>query len=223
EWTVEAMELPETLLSPKQMFMNDDRILYVADVDAHCVWSLLLSEQTPPTVLSMHAAVGKCGTLGASQDGSLAADVRLYAPEAVIQAPDGTLYVSDTGNNRVVSLRDNQSHVILGGITGVLTGDGTPAHDFSVEEPRGIWLDLFGNLYVAGRADIRMVADQDGDGVPEGSDRVWTIHKSDASGSPSCLEALTPLPAEFSPALLLATDACNSSSMVLRPPLPLAP
>lgn len=218
EWSVEIPELPEPLISPKQMFMNESRTLYVADAGAHCVWAITLSDEMPPAVLSMVAAVGKCGTFGASPEGAAPDDIRLYAPEAVVQSTDGALYVSDTGNNRVISLRDNQSYILLGDHTNVVMGNGTPARDFSVDEPKGLWLDALGNLYVAGRQDIRMVADQDGDGVPEGSDRAWTIYEGRASGSPSCFEALTPLPPQFAPDVVLATDACNGSGVFLRPP-----
>ncbi|MFZ9889965.1 MAG: hypothetical protein ACO3JL_20910, partial [Myxococcota bacterium] len=224
EWKVGELSTPEELLAPMRLSMAENGVLYVADAGAHCIRALTLNEDEPRQVLVMTDTVGQCGVMGISPDGVPREDVRLLAPESVLWSEDGTLYIADSGNHRVLAVRsDGISEWILGNGTESSYGDGVPAREQPVRRPTGLWLDERGNLFVAGGTAIRMVADQDGDGIPEGTDRAWTIYEDNGEdGTPACFEAMTPLPAEFAPDILFASDTCGGSGVFLRRPV-LAP
>jgi len=66
---------------------------------------------------------------------------KFYGPRGIAVAPDGTLYVTDTGNKRV------QHFDADGRFLGVFGGPGSGEGQFS--EPVGIAIDDTGNIYVA--------------------------------------------------------------------------
>jgi hypothetical protein len=88
----------------------------------------------------------------------VAAQAQFVDPYGVALDPQGTLYVSDGGdNNRIRALRPNGAVVTLaGGVEGFLDGQGAAAR---FNTPSGLALDATGNLYVAdtGNHAIRKV------------------------------------------------------------------
>jgi RHS repeat-associated protein len=94
-------------------------------------------------------------------DGGPALQATLLSPADVAAAPDGSLYVSDTGNGRVrrVDPGGTIRTVAGGGDPGAL-GDGGPATAASLLRPRGLALAADGTLYVAeaGRDRVRRIA-----------------------------------------------------------------
>jgi len=71
----------------------------------------------------------------------------LNAPRGVIAAPDGSIYVADTGNSRVVKF-DQAGQVVA--TWGSKTPDGqTPAAPGTLNEPWGVAVDAQGNVFVA--------------------------------------------------------------------------
>lgn len=219
-WTVRELTSPGDLLVPRQVAIDPrSGDIYIADAGAHCIRRLELSVDRPFTMVALHEAVGSCGSLGFRPERTSPSDARLYGPEAVIVDSDGTLYVSDTGNHRVLAIRDEMTHTLIG--TGIQSNDGTgiPASSQSVLSPKGLWLDGKGNLYVAAANSLRMVADHDGDGIPEGSDLAMTAYADDtATSGMACFETLLGLAPDSSSDLFLALDACNGSVLSLRPP-----
>lgn len=94
--------------------------------------------------------VAGTGTMGFSGDGSAATAAQLNNPAGVWVDYDGTLYISDAGNNRV--RRINTSGVIntiVGTGTGGYNGDNVQANTAQLNNPGGLCLDNNGNLYIA--------------------------------------------------------------------------
>jgi sugar lactone lactonase YvrE len=83
----------------------------------------------------------------------------------VAVAGDGTVYVSDTVNHRVVAVTpEGWLRVVAGTGMAGWTGDGGPAVEAQLDAPRGLALDGTGNLYVADGAQnvVRRISLVDG-------------------------------------------------------------
>jgi NHL repeat len=70
-------------------------------------------------------------------DAQIAFASGLGSPQGIAVANNGTIYVADTGNNRVVTISS----------TGVLTPVNTPG--FTLSSPSAVAVDSTGNLYIA--------------------------------------------------------------------------
>ncbi|KQW47873.1 hypothetical protein ASC77_15765 [Nocardioides sp. Root1257] len=77
----------------------------------------------------------------------------LYRP-AGISAADGTVYVSNTGDNVLASITDGETSTVAGSLTGYGDlGDEGPAKDAQLYQPGGTAVDADGNIYVADSGD----------------------------------------------------------------------
>ncbi len=123
--------------------------LYIADTSNDVVRLIDDASSTVSTI------AGIAHRAGFSGDNGPAVAAQLRAPSAVVVASDGSLYISDTDNNRVRRL------TAAGTITTILgTGDATNVGNATstagtVASPRGVRFDTYGNLWVtAGRAVV---------------------------------------------------------------------
>ena len=102
------------------------------------------------------------GTAGFSGDGNLATSSRLSNPTQLAFGPNGNLYISDAGNNRIRMVTPGPTSVITtvagDGYAG-FTGDGPDATKVGLNFPDSIAFDSKGDLYIADTSDnrIRMV------------------------------------------------------------------
>lgn len=108
---------------------------------------------------------GTAATTGSLGDGGPATSARLSNPLDIVVAPDGTLYIADTGDNRIrkIDTFGNITTAAGGGnpAPGIdALGDGAPAVNAILNAPSGLALDGAGNLFIADRVDnlIRVVA-----------------------------------------------------------------
>ena len=107
------------------------------------------------------------GTAGYSGDSGLSVAAQLNAPQAVrIFAPGTTqesLYISDTGNNRVRRIRYINNQYVIDTVAGNgkagYSGDGGMATNARLNQPQGLLLDSSGVLYIAdfGNSVVRAV------------------------------------------------------------------
>lgn len=103
--------------------------------------------------------VAGSGVFGFSGDGGAATSAALRAPGAVAVAPDGGLYVADTGNHRVRRVApDGTIDTVAGTGTAGYAGDGGPAAAARLWSPQSLALDAAGNLYVADTNNRRVRA-----------------------------------------------------------------
>lgn len=96
------------------------------------------------------------GKQGFSGDGGRATEADINTPEAIAVAPDGTMYVADSGNNRLRVVRPD-------GVIQTLAGDGTGGCDRQGDRrpaqlacPQGLALDASGSLYIADSLNNRV-------------------------------------------------------------------
>jgi sugar lactone lactonase YvrE len=100
------------------------------------------------------------GTLSPVAGSGFAADggpAGLNRPDGLAIGADGTTYIADTLNNRVRAVRpDGTTATVAGNGKRVDEGDGGPATDAPLVEPRDVAIDAAGNIYVI-TADGRRV------------------------------------------------------------------
>lgn len=172
----------------------------VADEVGHCVRRV-----TPEGVVGTEPIYGRCGQRGSFPG-------YLDSPSHVaLSSSTGAVYIADTANHRVLRVDEGGAVSLVVGDGSVSSaGTGAPARLFPVDSPRQLALDAYGNLYVASRTTLRMVANVDGDLDADGDDTVFTLYGGgDRLRSPEsdtyCLGALT-LGEEGA---LYAADACQ--------------
>jgi sugar lactone lactonase YvrE len=179
-WTVANVDTAAT--GPAGIALDGTNTIVVRS-DDHCVVRIDASG------LPVGAAIlGRCGGRGT---GPL-----LDGPSHVAVSPlTGAVYVSDTGNNRVVRVLGADVSDVIGDGSASTAGEGVPARDFPIDAPRQLAIDARGNLFIASNKVVRVVANVDGDDDADGDDQVLTIYgRGDRAAFPEreslCIAAL---------------------------------
>lgn len=97
--------------------------------------------------------------LGTNIDSGLATTVPLSSPIGVTSDSQGTIYVADSGHNKIRAIAaDGTLSTIAGNTSGTagFAGDGSAASNALVNNPLGIVADSHGNLYIADSANSRV-------------------------------------------------------------------
>lgn len=146
---------------PQGLAVDNGGSLYIADAVANRVFRIA----SGLSVLGGRSeAAGQISTVAGGDialgcgDGDPRA---LNGPTAVSIATDGTLYVADTGNHRVVSVAPDGTHRILAGIGDPgFSGDGGPANVAKLSSPQGVLALPDGTVWIAdsGNNRVRIVA-----------------------------------------------------------------
>lgn len=104
------------------------------------------------------------GISGFSGDGGAAVDAELNSPWGVAVDSKANVYIADRGNNRIRKIdRFGRISTIAGTGEKGYIGDSGLAINATLNEPRGISIDNFGNLYIAdSKNDAIRVIDRDG-------------------------------------------------------------
>ncbi len=123
--------------------------LYFADANRHQVFEATLGGQ-----LLVVAGSGKQGFSG---DQGPATAAQLNSPQALAFGLDGTLYIADTGNQRIRAIATNGTIATFAG-TGYLgfSGDNGPASAATLASPNAIAIGPDGSLYIADSANHRI-------------------------------------------------------------------
>ena len=158
--------------APRGLWLDDaTHTLFVADAGNHVVRAIDLDAAMVRTV------AGRPATLGYFGDDGAATDALLYAPSALALAPNGDLFIADTGNHRIRRVASGSGVIttVLGDGVAASSGEGGPAWTFPVDTPRGLAFDAQGNLMVTSSTAVRLLP-ADGDGVVDGNGAVQTIY-----------------------------------------------
>jgi uncharacterized protein (TIGR03437 family) len=138
-----------TFLGPFGLAIDSQNFLYISDNMTNQVRVMSLSKgATQGATLSLFAGSGGTGSNG---DGGLSSAALLNGPTAIAAGPDGSIYIADSGNNRVRKVTPAApgspgiiGPVAISGSKGAMLGD-----------PDGIVVDASNNLYVAwGGSDV---------------------------------------------------------------------
>jgi len=97
---------------------------------------------------------------GFAGDGGLAVNAKLNLPGGVAVDGSGNLFIADTGNNRIRKVDTNGFITTLAGTnTAAFSGDGGAATNASLNQPNGVAVDDYGDVFICDRSNnrIRMV------------------------------------------------------------------
>lgn len=135
--------------------------IFVADFNNYRIRRVDGEAGTITTVAGRGPVFGGGG--GFSGDGGPAVSARLDLPGGVAVGADGTLYISDTGNNRVRAVDPNTGDIFALAGTGNAgtAGDGGPAPLAELREPSRVVMGPDGNLIIVdtGNSRIRKLLD----------------------------------------------------------------
>jgi hypothetical protein len=129
--------------------------LYIADTSNSVVRKVtpgadgILGDGDPDEeIMSTFAGTGEAGFSG---DGGPATEALLFEPTDVAVAPDGTVFIADTGNACVRRVGTDGTITTAAGICGKpgYSGDGGPAAAATLRHPAGVSIDRNGGLYIA--------------------------------------------------------------------------
>ena len=96
------------------------------------------------------------GTQGYSGDGGPATAAELNAPMSVAVTADGTLYIADTGNQRIRAVQGGNITTFAGSGARGFAGDGDPATAAALNRPVALALDTTGALLVCDQGNERV-------------------------------------------------------------------
>jgi sugar lactone lactonase YvrE len=190
---------------PEGLLVGADGTMYVADTHNARVRRI-----DPAT--GIITTVAGTGTPGDRGDGGPASAARLTLPRGLALAPDGSLYVADSGTHRV---RRIDPAGVITSVAGIgqrgCTGDGGPAVSAALVAPSGLAFGPEGSLYIADASSdrIRRVA-------PDG--RITTFAGSGSFWSSDISQPQTLIAAPEA-TLLIANSGRNEITAI---PLPTA-
>lgn len=141
------------LSSPACVRVDSAGNLYIADQ-----YNNRIRRISADGVITTVAGIGYYGAAGhANGDGGPAAEAMMQWPEAVAIAADGTLYVADTGADRIRRITaDGKIEAAAGARLPAFNGDGLPATEAVLRYPYGLAVDSSGALYIADTIHYRI-------------------------------------------------------------------
>jgi len=134
---------------PSAVAIDSRGNLYIADELNHRVRRVDAS--------GIIASIAGAGAAGISGDGGPATIALLSSPSGVAVDAGGTVYIVDTGNNRIRAI-DGSGRIATkaGDGTAGFSGDGGPSSAARLNAPGGIAVDETGNIYIADTGNNRI-------------------------------------------------------------------
>jgi len=133
---------------PEGMAITGNGVIYVADSGNHRIRRI-----SPDGLISTFAG----STAGFSGDGGQAKQARLYYPSNIALGRDGSVFVSDSGNDRIRRISpDGLISTIVGNGQRGFAGDNGPAAQAVVNYPSGMAVSADGRLYVSDNQNHRV-------------------------------------------------------------------
>ncbi|MGC8834307.1 MAG: hypothetical protein ACP5R4_09655, partial [Armatimonadota bacterium] len=148
-----AVPLPKTQGAswvPKSLSVAPNGTLYIVDFA-----NSRIGRMDPDGSVSVAAGTGKPGYGG---DGGPAVQAELLLPQDVDVAPDGSVYIADTGNNRIRRVAPDGTITTIagGGSPRDGLGDGGPAVRAVLSSPSGVAVGPDGSIYIADTGNDRV-------------------------------------------------------------------
>jgi sugar lactone lactonase YvrE len=142
-----------TLRGPMGLALDPSGNLYIADTGNNTIRKV----DTQGIITTIAGRSGYCDLYADSGDGGPATQARLSFPFGVALGKDGTVYIADTGNNRIREITPSGTILPVAG-TGLLGfgGDGGLAIDANLVAPEAVWLEPNGHLLIADSGDHRI-------------------------------------------------------------------
>jgi len=124
--------------------------IYIADTGNHRIRKVTIAG-------TISTVINTAGTEGSSGDGGDATAAALKTPQGVFVDGAGNIYIADTGNHRIrkVTATTGKISLVAGTIQGY-SGDGGDAKDARLNTPRGLSIDIAGNIYIADTLNNRI-------------------------------------------------------------------
>lgn len=142
---------PYTMTDPYSMVADPAGNIYISDRGTHQI--LKFSQTGQVTVIAGLGAPGFGG------DGGPATLALLNTPSGLAIDAQGTIYVADSGNQRIRAITsDGTIHTIAGSGLRGFAGDGSTADFASFQNPSAVAIDSKGVLYVADMGNNRVRA-----------------------------------------------------------------
>ena len=137
------------LFNPSGVAVDGAGNLYIADVSNHRIRKV----DSTGTITT----IAGTGERGFSGDGGPAVEAKLYNPRGVAVDGAGNLYIAESGNERIRKVDSTGTITTIAG-TGErgFSGDGGPAVEAKLYNPRGVAVDGAGNLYISDATNSRI-------------------------------------------------------------------
>lgn len=143
------------LKRPKSIAVDGTGNIFIADSEHHRIRMV--------TAAGVISTLAGSGIQGFSGDRGDATKARLQFPSGIALDGIGNVYISDTFNDRIrkIALSGNKFiTTIAGGAQPAFVGENIPAIGALLNNPRGLAIDKFGNIFIAdnGNHRIRKIA-----------------------------------------------------------------
>ena len=130
------------LKNPTRLRVGPDGALYFCDTNNH-----VIRRVDKNSAITTFAGTG---TMGYSGDNGPATAAQFNTPYDLRFAPNGDLYVADTGNNVIRRIDHNSIVTTVAGVgIGGFSGDGNDARSAELNRPSGLNLDADGSLWIS--------------------------------------------------------------------------
>jgi sugar lactone lactonase YvrE len=143
-----AQSGPRLPLLPNGVAYDAAGNLYFADTNRHQVYESSLAGAL--------TVVAGSGAQGFSGDGGLATSAQLNSPQGIAIGTDGTLYIADTGNQRIRAVLNGQITTFAGNGVAGFGGDAGPALAAEFNYPTALAIDVTGALLLCDSANQRV-------------------------------------------------------------------
>jgi trimeric autotransporter adhesin len=135
------------LRDPEGVAVDSQGSVYIADS-----WNCLIRKISHGIITT----IAGNGTSGYSGDSGPATSAQLNSPRGIAIDAQGTIYIADTGNNRVRKVANGIISTIAGNGDADYGGDNGPATSAAINYPLGVAVDSGGNVYIADTSNNRV-------------------------------------------------------------------
>ena len=137
--------------APSRVAVAEDGTLYITDSSSHRVRAVGTD--------GIIRTVAGTGVKGFSGDDGPAVGAELDTPSGVAVGMDGTVYIADSGNDRVRAVGTDGTIRTVAGTGGEgFVYDGGPAIDAGIDAPADVAVGIDGTLYIAAEGNHRVLA-----------------------------------------------------------------